>query len=502
MSIRKNFQGLKNQTGIALLIFVITIALSAIAYTVSQLSGEEAERRTNIQTQKILKLAKQALIAFAVADAYVDGGRLGKYGFLPCPDLTPANSEGVQDGSCDGRDDNSIGWLPSVTLGLPRKLTDGTDNCLLYAVTGAYKQSLETEYIFNEDTNGQFKVVDATGAVIEGALPEDQIVAIVFSPGVALPGQNRVFEPGSICGKDYDNIAAYLEGDGTTNNATILPDTDPDYPVDKFIRATLTSDIEATNPYNDKFITITRKEIWNAIFKSEKFQQKMTDLTEALAKCIASYANGNANRRLPWPARIDLAGGYNNDIDYTDENDVSTYGYAGRYPYVVNLSNTVLGITPDELFKTPGPGPGDCAGTGTGTLTGDAITLSDGNNEYHRLWQHWKDHFFYVLSKKYKPELDGPKDCGDCVSVDGTDYAGIVFFANDRINGADRSVKTVVSAYLDGDNSLDFPDMDGVRSYTSTTQTLLTVPAANDIMFCITDEDEALPTPLSVVSCD
>lgn len=481
---------------------IITIALGATAYVISQLSIEKLEQESKFQTQKALKQAKQALISYAVAEAYMDDTRVGQFGFLPCPDVNDgAMAEGVQDGTCNQANKSDIGWLPNVTLGLSKQLRDSNNDCLLYAVSGAYKQSPETTHLFNNDVNGQFQAVDENLNILKGGLPEDQIVAIVFSPGIALPGQTRSFESGSNCGKDYTNIAAYLEGDGTTNNSVVTDTVDV---IDQFIGATELSDKKEINAYNDQFITISRKEIWNAVFTHAGFINKMTDLTQALALCLSSYADtNNKDRRLPWPARTALADFTNTNL-YIDESDVMTYGYVGRYPYKVDVSNAAVkwvgAFSPNsELFNAQG------ACSSVGFITGDMIDLSDVTNEYRILWEYWKDHFFYALSKGYAPDLNaGPNSCGpgNCVFVDdvvSSNYAGIVFFSNNHVNGISRSDKTIVSEYLEGDNATNFPDSNGNKIYQSTS-----VTGGNDIMFCITNESATPlgnPPSLTVEAC-
>ena len=349
-----------------------------------------------------------------------------------------------------------------------------------------------------------FQVVDDAGAVKVGGTPEDRLVAIVFAPGEPLAGQSRNFITGTDCGMDY-TMSAFLEGNGVTDNSTL---STIDNSVDQFIHMTASSAL-AVPPYNDKFITITRDEIWQAILARNDFILKMTDLTEALALCLVEYTKFNAGRRLPWPAPMDLDNkNYRKDNNYDDRNGGL---YAGRYPFKVGDSNNAVGMAYDNIFDT-----GDTVDL-TGT-NGDGLALSSGNfanlsddakanpavdDEYRKLWENWKDHFFYILSKKYKPGSGGPEDCGDCnkVGPGPTKYSGIVIFSGTRF-GTDRrrdvfadgnDDKADISNYIENGNDVIFNGADGKDDYNKVGAD------SNDIMFCVTDKDVA--QVLSVERC-
>lgn len=478
------------QKGIALLMLIIIIVLAYASYFMSGLSITEINVNREIKTFAALKKAKQALIHYALVEADRDLGRSGQFGFLPCPDYTSgAMIEGDQDSSCGVAKASAVGWLPWRTLDLPY-LSDDSGTCLLYAVSGDYKQTPQVveESMLNEDTNGQLQVVDDTATPIEGILPEDRIVAIVFAPGTVMSGQNRTFAANSKCGQDYgdaQNAPEYLEGDGVTDNGALsgLADT-----VEQFIHATLNSQNAAT-PYNDRFVTITRDEIWSAILQRNDFVDKMTNLTEALALCLAEYNNGVAvdeYDRLPWPSPLALA-------DYrinTDYDDVAIY--AGRVPFIVGNSNGATGEAVADLFASTG-----CNNLVL-TIGGDVADLSDANDEYRRLWENWKDHFYYALSSDFEPAAAQADDCtGNCITVGVAEVAGVVFFSGTRLPGITRNSppidaddKAVVSNYIENGNDAIFTGpADGIADAYSTS-------ASNDIMFCISGV-----LPFTVAAC-
>ncbi len=485
-------RGVAKQRGLVLLALVVVIALAFISYVISGLSVNQMQSEQAAKTQLSLKKAKQALINYAVS--HMDRvGDEGEMGFLPCPDVGTAQAaeEGQQDTTCGTQYRNSLGYLPWKALDIP-SLRDSAGNCLLYAVSNTYK--LNPTNLLNDDSNGMFQVVDDTGAVKVGLVPDDRPVAIVFAPGKALAGQSRGFNVGTDCGMDYD-MSDFLEGNGGTNNSML---STIDNGIDKFIHMT-TSSALAAPPYNDKFTTITRDDIWSAIMSRNDFILKMTDLTEALALCLAEYANFNGGRRLPWPAPMNLDNNnYRKDSNYDDKNGGL---YAGRYPFVVDDSNNALGMTSDNIFDT-----GDVAaltGTNCDSLaltSGNIANLSDDakvnpaiNAEYRKLWENWKDHFFYILSKKYKPGTGSPQKCGDCNEVGPQKYSAIVIFggtkfgldARDDVFSGDNDDKSDISNYLENGNDIIFKSADGKDDYNEAD-----VPAnSNDIMFCVSDED-------------
>lgn len=472
--------GKKKQSGLALLVLVIVIALTLSAYYLSSVSVLDIKVDHLEKTRVALKQARQALINFAVMHADGAGsGDAGEYGFLPCPHtkIIPSfTAEGVQDGSCGGKNINSLGYLPWSSLDT-NILRDGAGACLWYAVSGTYKNYYNSDLI-NEDTNGMFQVVDSGGAVVAGSATEDRVVAIIFAPGVALAGQSRMLDKTTICGDDGNNPSAYLEGKGATDNAALSGSTDA---IDQFIHASITSGSAAV-PYNDHFITITRDEIWSAIISRNDFNNKMDDLTEVLAKCLGRYAVISTKDRLPWPAPMNLAD-YRVDSNY---DDVS--GYTGRFPFIITDSNnTITAGSNAELFTQA-----ECNISG-----GLTVDLTDTTSEYRRLWSNWKDHFFYVLSKDFEPAAI-TASCGtNCITVNTVPMAGVVIYAGPRQaaqvrNGAvaagDVNTKNNISNYIDDaiTNQPSFINGSGKGDYVTT--------GVNDIMYCIKPD-------LTVVSC-
>lgn len=506
---RKSIHVAGQQRGVALLIFVIALLLGSITYYLTSLSVEDIKLYQNETTAQSLQQAKQALLAYAVAysdlDSDGDGNAdfPGEFGFLPCPDYNNGLSEGIEDSSpCDGVTNVSkLGYLPWRTLGIPPFKDEG-GACLLYAVSGEYKNStVNKSPMLNEDTNGMFQVVDVGNTLVVGTVPNERVVAIIFSAGESLPGQTRDVTAGALCSRDVltpDDYSNYL--DIANSNLQGVPDT-----LDTFLHAIFGSDQLAAPYYNDKFVTITRKELWDAVISRSDFSADagsiMRRQTQALAMCLAAYANNSGNRKLPRPAAIDFVGAdYRVDANYGDSGVVS---FLGRYPYTVfNSDLLMLGNAPNMaesiLFNK-----GFC--DALVVAGGPDINLTTGAlAEGYMLWKNWKDHFFYAVSNRYAPSGAADTAAPSCdgtnclrVGVGGTEYAAVVIYAGSRVGVSTRNEPHLFPAPFISDadtknnlvNYLEVvnPAGNGLGDYT---------PTGNDIMFCITDTD-----PMNVVPC-
>ena len=486
---------IEEQRGVALVIFVIMLALAGAAYTLANVSLERMRAEESISTQAALMQAKRALLDFAAtyedrkytATSAVERKKYaGQYGFLPCPDYLDAGEEGGADGNCLARGVNAIGMFPWATLETG-VFKSGSGQCLWYAVSGEYKSSPKTRML-NEDTNGGFRLYNPDGTVRQGALAQDRVVAVIIDPSIALAGQSRNYDDSSLCGKDY-NPAAYLEGNGAINNALL---SGTPLAVDDFITRGIGTDGEAS-PFNDALVTITRDELWDAIHSRKDFVKDhasaMRRLTEALARCIAEYGNhsNNNRRKLPRPAAVDFSGAdYRLDANYSDTAGVS---YVGRFPYIVNESDTALGSSYAPNAAEP-------------ILFEKSFCNALIAGEGYKTWKNWKDHFFYAVSAYYAPENTETKtapacDGTNCIAVGGDEYAAVVIYANSPMDSqvrnepiaGDADTKKFLANYVEVVD----PVGDGTGDYTPEGS-----GEAKDIAFCIEQEDAGLFT---VESC-
>ncbi len=480
----------KKQSGIVLLVLVIAIALASTSYYLSSISINDTRTNEMEKTSRVLKQAKQALLDYAVIN-WRNISNVGALAKLPCPDYSVSASEGAQDGNCGKAYANAIGLFPWREFGVEVPKEAG-GACIIYIVSPGYKNS--PAVALNPDSYGHMQIVDSNGAVIQGNTPGDRPVVILIAPGPPLAGQSRNYDVDSVCGLDFDNNSAYLDDDGTTNNAAINDQSENI--INRFVNRYPGSSA-GINPLNDRLLTITHDEIWSAMkstLVSADFIDAMTDLTEALALCIAAYGSNNG-RHLPMPAPLDLnAGEYRKDVDYDDASSFVS-GFSGRFPFDVSNANTELGSSDnDHLFKNS-----YCDGLVTTGAIAKTIDFSDSNGTdkwaYFKLWQNWKDHFFYAVSKAYNPAAVATACGGDCIELPaGTEHAGIVFFSGLKNNGQSRyqppfdlDEKADPSNYLENGNDVFFPDDTGKQIYNA-------AAPDTDIMFCI-------QTDVSVVAC-
>jgi len=436
------------QQGFALLLFITVLATTAATVTVKALNNNVQIDRDKI-TAAALAQAKEALIGYAITYGDTHPGEV--HGYLPCPDTsgTDIGGEGAAAGVCGAKDISVIGKLPWKTLELP-PLRGGDNECLWYAVSGNYKNNPKTG-LMNWDTNGVLRVYTPNGTT-NGTLlltPSDnQAVAVIFAPGVALGQSHTVISGTSSCGGNY-TAASYLDNDTAhkINNADIA--------TGKFIQQHQDRDTNGKiiQTVNDQMIFITKQDIWNAMKKRRDFLNTLDAMTRSTAECIKKYATTNnmaANKSLPWPAQIAISD-YTDNTKYNDSDGL----LAGRVPYKVNTArgqtgNTISGTSPDIfLLKDDDP---------TATPTSPAYCASGWASIYH-WWYNWKEHLFYAISENYQPTTSVTNACSinighRCVSVNNSgNYAAVVIFAGERLAGQIRTDKSLISAYLEGRNN-------------------------------------------------
>ena len=353
---------------------------------------------------------------------------------------------------------SALGRLPWRTLGLDA-LKDGSGECLWYAVSGTYKNSIvntvsgstTSSNMMNWDTNGQFDIMDANGtSFLAGATSDTNAVAVIFAPGAALSGQNRTPVAGTTnCGGNY-TASAYLETANGINNSTLVTPSSPNPLVtdsSSFIAGT------ASDTFNDKLVYITRADIWNAIKKRSDFNNYLRALTRLAAECTATYGqnnwNGSWDVRLPWASNVSLSGTsvptYAVDAQYHDVSSVM----AGRLAYRVNTS----------------------ASSSTNVLPFfyNSNSYIFTNNSYcsysadQQVWyDNWKDQLFYAVASNFQPSTwwGNIGNCPTCLKINGSgNYAAVVVFAGDKLTNATGQVtqprntasdKGTIGNYLDG----------------------------------------------------
>lgn len=268
------------QKGGALFALLAIVGIAAAVLFVGTLSRKTSQLEHDKQTAVALAQAKDALIGYAAT--YRDSHSNEVFGYFLCPDT---NNDGEAESSCAAADAPVIGRLPWKTLGLPA-LRDGAGECLWYAVSGTFKNNPKTTAMLNWDTNGQFSIQDSGGTTIAGATPESRAVAVIFSSGPALSGQDRAPSGTSECGGNT-SITAYLEG----NNAATLPVSAP-------FETTLTNGVPNSGTNNDQFLWISPGEIFKGIKLRADFKTDIDAMVVDLAACL----NAKIVSSLPTPS--------------------------------------------------------------------------------------------------------------------------------------------------------------------------------------------------------
>lgn len=220
-----------------LLLLVLVLLISSMSSLLIKLNSDtNFYIRQNNYSQRSLRLAKQALIGYAVNFPEIDRDTgsdvINGPGYLPCPDI---NNNGRAGGSCSSSGRTTIGRLPYKTLEVS-ELTDSTGARLWYVLSDNFRNNPALEPL-NSDTAGQLSVDGGT-----------DVVAVLIAPGAPVGGQVR--DPAET------NMAAeignYLEGD---NN-----DLDLDF-------VSFDSAATEVTDFNDHLVIITRRDLMEPIEK-------------------------------------------------------------------------------------------------------------------------------------------------------------------------------------------------------------------------------------------
>jgi type II secretory pathway pseudopilin PulG len=317
------------QRGAALLIVLILAVTAMLTYVVTGLTPEAVEARRAQQTQLALMQAREALIGYALKyrDEQIAQGQADRvYGYLPLPDLGTSrnNNTGCTLEGCDAANfpgnqmyASVIGRLPWRTLGLP-PLRDGAGECLWYIVSGSHQRQQRVTPM-NWDTLGHLDIVVSDGThSLSSALANahERPVAVIFSPGAPLPGQQRNPSPtDSIaqCGGNY-NAADYLDPATATvlggitnylagaNAATTVtgdadPNNDPDTPKSLILPGRLFTaggnylpnacqGNDCALSVNDSGLTLSNEMLFAALRKSGHFRGDINTLLDRMANCL------------------------------------------------------------------------------------------------------------------------------------------------------------------------------------------------------------------------
>ena len=170
-------QTIAGQKGAALIILAVIVSLVILMLTFNSLSGKQLETLKKDKTAKALFEAKNALLGWSVLRGTSGAPSTATPGQLPCPEdlaLIGTPNEGNAMTNCSSALP-VVGRLPWRSLGLG-DLRDGNGDKLWYGISTGFRNAP-----INPNTIAQLNV--------DGNL--NAAVAIIFSPGVTLTGQNR-----------------------------------------------------------------------------------------------------------------------------------------------------------------------------------------------------------------------------------------------------------------------------------------------------------------------
>ncbi len=174
----------RRQEGAVLMLMMLALLVATVAIFVGHARDGLLERHAAARTSRVLALAREALMGYAVQQASRPGG-------LPCPDV---DNDGLDDPlgtGCASR----LGRLPWRTLG-SGDLRDGSGERLWYAVSASL---VGTAGILNSNTAGGLSVDGAAG-----------VAAVIIAPLGPVDGQVRN-------AATVNSVTAYLEGDNASS---------------------------------------------------------------------------------------------------------------------------------------------------------------------------------------------------------------------------------------------------------------------------------------------
>lgn len=280
---RRRLPGAARARGAALIILMALLALGVLYFVTSQLEAISLYQRESQQGEATdsLAQAREALIGYATTYRDDAAHSTEVFGYLPCPDI---DGDGIAEASCGNAGEASVGLLPYRTLGLP-DLRDNSGACLWYAVSGSFKNNPKAgATLMNWDTQGQFRVLDSSGASL--IAPDDSqggAAAVIFAAGPPLAGQSRGTSGAGPCAANPAEVAAYLDGGYTfATGATVS------------LNQGVVKDGNGTVTNNDRLAWVTPRQIFDRVVKRQDFSNalaasppgQVNTLIDRLAKAL------------------------------------------------------------------------------------------------------------------------------------------------------------------------------------------------------------------------
>ncbi len=389
---------------------LIMLTMGGLYFFISNLTPGAVEARRNEQTDDALSQARDAMLGYVLRYREANPDSSTKefkevYGYLPLPDLgTSRNNNNLSNSSCKDMegceaysfsgnvvDTTVIGRFPWRSLGVAA-LRDGHGECLWYVVSGGHQRNKPTTPM-NWDTLAHLDLKIAKGTaelapLLADAQAHDRPVAIIFSPGPTLSGQDRgksADDNVDTCGGNY-SAKNYLDPSvattlgtvsnyfgGATNQASQT--TSAEAPkamlavqIQKRSDSTLwpgkncpTSDsTNCETVVNDQGLSVTSDLIFSRLRKRAAFRGDINAMLDRMVPCLrdqiaagtltalaapAYSSGGNSSGRIP---------GSDSDSCYGEDTDPKGY-----YPHYKNqvfvaacASANCFNVTADNALST------------------------------------------------------------------------------------------------------------------------------------------------------
>lgn len=146
---------------IAIVLAILALLLGGMLMPISA----QIDQQKIMETERSIELAKEALTGFALVK-----------GYLPCPAMSATDgNEDRSAGTCNKR----VGFLPWVTLGVPRQ--DAWGRLFRYSVSPAFSKTTPT-FTMESTADITIRTRDATGMLVNLS-NENGIPAVVLSHG-------------------------------------------------------------------------------------------------------------------------------------------------------------------------------------------------------------------------------------------------------------------------------------------------------------------------------
>lgn len=298
------------------------VGMIGLLFVANWLSSLQLGNERNARTTAALAQAREALISYALQyrEQQIKQGQFDRvYGYLPLPDLgtTHNNNTGCTLEGCDAANfsgnalnTTAIGRLPWRTLGT-EPFHDSSGECLWYMVSGSHQRELRAAPM-NWDSPSHLDVVVANGsAALASALASahDRPVAVIFSPGPPLPGQDRspsASDSVTRCGGNYDArnyldpaAAGALGGvtdflSGTNNASAVTNSTTPKalslggkvYGSGGNLLPGGCQAADCTLAANDAGLSLSGDDLFGAIRKNAYFRTDINALLDRMVFCL------------------------------------------------------------------------------------------------------------------------------------------------------------------------------------------------------------------------